>query len=76
MKSSISFRWKTFVSLGLVVIGTFTVIWLPVLKHNPSAVIKRLFPFERGLFEVKRSFTDPLNKDVSSRTKWRIFGVR
>jgi hypothetical protein len=48
-------RLKTFLSLGLVVISIFFVIWIPVLKHDPIAVIKRLFPFERGLYEVKFS---------------------
>jgi alpha-1,3-glucosyltransferase len=38
--------------LSSIVVGTFLIIWLPVLKHNPLAVMKRLFPFERGLYEV------------------------
>jgi len=46
-------RLKTFLTLGFVVISTFLVIWIPVLRHDPLAVIKRLFPFERGLYEVK-----------------------
>ena len=50
------FRLKPFLSLGFAVLATFVVIWLPVLRHDPIAVLKRLFPFERGLFEV--SFVD------------------
>lgn len=49
---SSSFRWKPLCSLGLTVIVTFFVIWAPVLRHDPLAVLKRLFPFERGLYEV------------------------
>ncbi|CAF4353843.1 unnamed protein product, partial [Adineta steineri] len=44
-------KLKTFLSLGIVVILTFFIIWFPVLKHDPMAVMKRLFPFERGLYE-------------------------
>ncbi len=42
--------------MGLVVISTFFVIWLPILRHDPLAVIKRIFPFERGLYEVKNIY--------------------
>ncbi|CAF0751235.1 unnamed protein product [Adineta ricciae] len=64
-------KWKTFFSLGLVVIGTFAVIWLPVLQHNPSTVIKRLFPFERGLFEDKvANFWCTLNILIKLRVKF------
>lgn len=65
------FQWKTFFSLGLVVISTFLVIWLPVLKSDPLAVLKRLFPFERGLYEDKvANFWCTLNLIVKLRLKF------
>jgi len=57
--------------LGLVVISMFFVIWIPVLKHDPFAVIKRLFPFERGLYEDKvANFWCTLNLIVKIRSKF------
>lgn len=42
------------IALGLVVIVTFGLCWLPFLFDINQAmqVIKRLFPFNRGLYEV------------------------
>jgi len=50
--------WKSLfklVSLGVVVILSFAICWLPFLQ-DPSAalqVLSRLFPFNRGLYEDK-----------------------
>ncbi|CAF3832213.1 unnamed protein product [Adineta steineri] len=64
-------KLKTFLSLGIVVILTFFIIWFPVLKHDPMAVMKRLFPFERGLYEDKvANFWCTLNLIVKLRTKF------
>ncbi|UJR26363.1 hypothetical protein I4U23_007696 [Adineta vaga] len=64
-------KWKVFISLGLVVIGTFFIIWIPVLKHDPLAVIKRLFPFGRGLYEDKvANFWCTLNLIIKLRLKF------
>ncbi|XP_032239978.2 dolichyl pyrophosphate Man9GlcNAc2 alpha-1,3-glucosyltransferase [Nematostella vectensis] len=43
--------------LGVAVIGTFVVCWIPFLTSIPNfvQVIHRLFPFSRGLFEDKVS---------------------
>lgn len=44
--------------IGLSVIGTFVVIWLPILSIKLDMmlnVIERIFPFSRGLFEVALS---------------------
>ena len=40
--------------LGVVVVTTFALCWLPFLQDVPLAtqVLNRLFPFARGLFEV------------------------
>ncbi|CAF0791522.1 unnamed protein product [Rotaria sp. Silwood1] len=64
-------KLKTFLSLGLVVITTFFIIWIPVLRHEPLAVIKRLFPFERGLYEDKvANFWCTINLIVKLRSKF------
>uniref|UniRef100_A0A7S0F5R9 Alpha-1,3-glucosyltransferase n=1 Tax=Craspedostauros australis TaxID=1486917 RepID=A0A7S0F5R9_9STRA len=53
-----------FASLGITVITTFLVMWLPFLINGPSHVqtsvperavqiLTRIFPFQRGLFESK-----------------------
>ena len=42
--------------IGLTVILTFLVIWSPFIMLGQDAVIqvvKRVFPFDRGLFEVR-----------------------
>ncbi|CAF1022250.1 unnamed protein product [Rotaria sordida] len=64
-------KLKTFLSLGLVVIVTFFIIWIPVLRHDPLAVIKRLFPFDRGLYEDKvANFWCTINLIVKLRSKF------
>jgi len=64
-------KFKTFLSLASVVIGTFLLIWFPVLRNDPLAVLKRLFPFERGLYEDKvANFWCTLNLFVKLRTKF------
>ncbi|CAF2356304.1 unnamed protein product [Rotaria sp. Silwood2] len=64
-------KLKTFLSLGFVVIATFFIIWIPVLRHDPLAVIKRLFPFERGLYEDKvANFWCTINLIVKLRSKF------
>ena len=52
-----------FIALGVTVILTFAILWLPFVIHPPSdaisnfdgvlQIIKRVFPFQRGLFEGK-----------------------
>jgi alpha-1,3-glucosyltransferase len=41
--------------LGATVLGTFLIIWLPFLSSQDTlfAVVRRVFPFERGIFEDK-----------------------
>jgi len=48
--------------LGVTVITTFSILWAPVIYYGPpdtsyidrlSHVLKRVFPFQRGLFEGK-----------------------
>ncbi|XP_064605704.1 dolichyl pyrophosphate Man9GlcNAc2 alpha-1,3-glucosyltransferase-like isoform X2 [Liolophura sinensis] len=41
--------------IGVVVLGTFAICWLPFLNNKESAlqVLQRLFPFGRGLYEDK-----------------------
>ncbi|TMS33653.1 hypothetical protein L596_001370 [Steinernema carpocapsae] len=41
--------------IGSVVLGTFAVLWAPFIWSNGGVlqVMKRVFPFERGLFEDK-----------------------
>ncbi|CAF5208328.1 unnamed protein product, partial [Rotaria magnacalcarata] len=64
-------KLKTFLSLGTIVILTFFIIWVPVLKHDPIAVLKRLFPFERGLYEDKvANFWCTINLVVKLRSKF------
>ncbi|KAH3698058.1 dolichyl pyrophosphate Man9GlcNAc2 alpha-1,3-glucosyltransferase-like [Dreissena polymorpha] len=45
------------VKIGMVVVGTFTVCWVPFLTSVDLAlqVLHRLFPFARGIFEDKVS---------------------
>ncbi|CAF4973352.1 unnamed protein product, partial [Rotaria socialis] len=58
-------------SLGTIVILTFFIIWVPVLQHDPIAVLKRLFPFERGLYEDKvANFWCTINLVVKLRSKF------
>jgi len=47
-------RFVQLVKVGLVVLGTFAICWLPFLQYpeDTMAVVHRLFPFNRGLFEV------------------------
>lgn len=47
-------KFKKLSTIGIAVILTFALIWLPFLIKLESAidVIKRLFPFNRGIFEV------------------------
>jgi alpha-1,3-glucosyltransferase len=43
-------------ALGIIVIGTFALIWLPFLLAGTDVaaqVVRRLFPFYRGAFEDK-----------------------
>lgn len=42
-----------FGALGVAVVGTFALLWLPVARHpsSPAAVLRRVFPTQRGLFE-------------------------
>ncbi|CAF2094982.1 unnamed protein product [Rotaria magnacalcarata] len=64
-------KLKTFLSLGTIVMLTFFIIWVPVLKHDPIAVLKRLFPFERGLYEDKvANFWCTINLVVKLRSKF------
>eukprot|EP00980_Cylindrotheca_fusiformis_P027347 scaffold20053_cov117-Cylindrotheca_fusiformis.AAC.4 len=53
-----------FLFLGLTVISTFWILWRPFIQYGPSQtattshdriihIIRRIFPFERGLFEGK-----------------------
>lgn len=40
------------VFIGSIVISTFIICWLPFLQHGEwKQVLKRIFPFERGVFE-------------------------
>lgn len=41
--------------IGVVVLGTFAICWSPFLNSKESAlqVVRRLFPFGRGLYEVR-----------------------
>jgi alpha-1,3-glucosyltransferase len=61
--SSVLF-WKRFVALGLTVMGTFGVLWGPIVWYGPTGttpvsrllhVLRRVLPLERGLFESKVS---------------------
>ncbi|XP_057336719.1 dolichyl pyrophosphate Man9GlcNAc2 alpha-1,3-glucosyltransferase [Microplitis mediator] len=55
-KKSILLCLKSFVSVSLTVIITFSVIWLPFLRNmNFIDVVIRLFPLSRGVFEDKVS---------------------
>ena len=47
-------RLLRILTVGVVVIGTFALCWLPYLSsvEDIMSVIQRLFPFNRGLFEV------------------------
>ena len=49
-------------ALGMTVIITFTILWVPVIYYGPADtshtdrlihVLRRIFPFQRGLFEGK-----------------------
>jgi len=44
-----------FITIAAVVIGTFAVCWLPFIHSGESvlAVLQRLFPFNRGIYEDK-----------------------
>jgi alpha-1,3-glucosyltransferase len=53
-----------FLSLGVTVISTFWILWTPFITFGPSQIattpwdrilhiLRRIFPFERGLFEGK-----------------------
>ncbi|KAF6031816.1 ALG6 [Bugula neritina] len=56
-KTSYAKRLLGVACVGIAVIGTFLVCWAP-FSHSPDdvlAVIHRLFPFSRGLFEDKVS---------------------
>eukprot|EP00302_Diacronema_sp_CCMP2436_P025069 CAMPEP_0179920790 /NCGR_PEP_ID=MMETSP0983-20121128/4723_1 /TAXON_ID=483367 /ORGANISM="non described non described, Strain CCMP 2436" /LENGTH=348 /DNA_ID=CAMNT_0021823953 /DNA_START=92 /DNA_END=1139 /DNA_ORIENTATION=- len=49
-------RAGTVLALGLVVVGTFVLCWLPFLAGGAPAVravLSRLFPVQRGLYEDK-----------------------
>jgi len=48
------FRLMGVACVGIAVIGTFLVCWAPFSRTPDDilAVIHRLFPFSRGLFEV------------------------
>ena len=44
------------VTIGVTVIVTFALIWAPFLQLGPASVVqvlRRIFPFDRGLFEDK-----------------------
>ena len=58
MLSSYLLRLYKFVCLGLVVVISFTLIWAPFLHSMDAslAVLQRLFPFNRGLYEVTGIF--------------------
>lgn len=44
--------FKTLVLLGVIVIGTFTLVWFPFYDQVPQ-LLNRIFPVYRGLFEDK-----------------------
>lgn len=48
------YRFFRLIKIGLAVITTFVLCWLPFLSSVESAlqVLHRLFPFARGLYEV------------------------
>lgn len=50
--------WKLF-KISAVVFLTFAIIWLPFLNGIQGVVdvLNRLFPFQRGLYEVKINFS-------------------
>lgn len=50
-------RMAKLIVLSLIVITTFAIIWLPFLEQKTLiAVIQRLFPLKRGLYEVGTMF--------------------
>eukprot|EP00127_Corallochytrium_limacisporum_P001613 Clim_evm10s70 gene=Clim_evmTU10s70 len=55
--ASLTVRWPVFLQLAFGVIFTFAVIWSPIWfvggVDGMTAVIERMFPFHRGLFEDK-----------------------
>lgn len=48
------FRFFRLIKIGITVVITFILCWLPFLSSVDSAlqVLNRLFPFSRGLYEV------------------------
>lgn len=50
----LGFLWKI-IKLGFCVVLTFTLVWLPFASDGAvlAQALRRLFPFERGLFEDK-----------------------
>lgn len=49
---SVSSAIKRLVLLGVTVLSTFAILWFP-LRNDVVQVVKRIFPFERGVFEDK-----------------------
>jgi alpha-1,3-glucosyltransferase len=59
-----TFVWRRFVTLGVTVILSFSVLWMPFVVYGPpdttylqrlKHVLRRIFPVQRGLFEGKVS---------------------
>lgn len=55
---------QRFVMLGVTVVSTFSILWWPFILYGPTGttnmerlvhVLRRIFPFQRGLFEGKVS---------------------
>ncbi|CAG5118896.1 unnamed protein product [Candidula unifasciata] len=55
IKAEVSKGVFKLVMLSLIVLGTFATIWSPFLNHEETsvAVVQRLFPIKRGLYEDK-----------------------
>lgn len=53
-KTQLFNSFRRILTIGLFVVGTFLIIWLPfLLTGTAKDVIIRVFPFNRGLYEDK-----------------------
>lgn len=55
-----SFSFVNVAKVGIVVVGCFAIVWLPFLLNgidDVAILLRRIFPFYRGLFEVCLHFS-------------------